>query len=158
MGVNNRLLVERLAENDAAEVAWLLKEVWPKAWEYPKKWREERVIENKQIVDEMKNDFYYFGIRANGRVVGMYKASLNRDVVVGEHQSVHLDYRGLGLAKTMYNHLIGFAKDIGCTKVHVNILPSQTASIRIVEKNGFTRIRVYEQVPKMLVYLYELEV
>lgn len=158
MGGDNRLLVERLSENDATEVEWLLKEVWPKAWEYPKKWREERVIGNKQIVDEMKNGFYYFGIRANERIVGMYKASLNRDVVVGEHQSVHPSYRRLGLAKAMYNQFIEFAKDIGCLKVRVNILPSQTSSIRIVEKRGFSRIRVYEQVPKMMVYLYELEI
>ena len=158
MEESDALKVEKLSENDAAEIEWLLKEVWPKAAGYPKKWREARVIGQRQIIGEMNAGLYYFGIRANGRIVGSYKASITGDAFVGEHQSVHPAYRKHGLAKAMYEQFIKFAKEIGCKKVRVNVLPSQVASVKIVKKYGFKLMREYEQIPKMLVHLYEKKI
>jgi len=155
---SDALKVEKLSENDAAEIEWLLKEVWPKATEYPRKWREARVISQRQIIGEMSAGLYYFGIRANGRIVGSYKASITGDAFIGEHQSVHPAYRRHGLAKAMYEHFIKFAKEIECKEVRVNVLPSQVASVKIVEKHGFVKIKECEQILGMLVHLYEKKI
>jgi len=151
----DELKVEKLSEDDALYVECLLKEVWPKATEYPKKWREMRVINRQQIMDEMNNGFRYFGIRADGRIVGFYKTFKVGNVLIGEHQAVHPAYRRRGLAKTMYNHFMQFAKQDGCRRIYVNILPSHVASKRLVKQFGFKKIREYEQIPGMLVHLYE---
>ena len=148
--------VEELSEVDATEIEWLLKEVWPDANEYPRAWRNARMISWKEIVKEMKSGLYYFGIKADDRVVGFYKASIIGDSVVGEHQSVHPDYRRRGMAEAMYEQFLIFARQIGCKKVLVNVLPSQLASTKIVKRHGFVKIREYEQIPGMLVHLYQL--
>jgi GNAT superfamily N-acetyltransferase len=148
--------VEELSEDDAPHIEWLFKEVWPKATEYPEKWREMRVINRKQIMDEMNNGFRYFGIRMNGRIVGLYKALRVGDTLIGENQAVHPAHRRRGLAKAMYKHFIQFAKEVGCRRILVNILPSQVASEKLVKEFGFKKIREYEQIPEMLVHLYEL--
>jgi len=148
--------MEKLSEANATEIERLLEEVWPEAIEYPKEWRNARMIDRNKIVDEMKSGLHYFGIRANGKIVGLYKAGITGDVIMGEHQSVHPDYRRLGLAEAMYEQFIKFAKEIGCKKVLVNVLPSQVASTKIVKRLGFVKIKEYEQIPGMLVHLYEL--
>ncbi len=152
------LMVERLSESDAAEVEELLREVWPKAIEYPEKWRRARVIGRRQIIDEMKTSFHYFGIRLDGKIVGFYKARVLGDTYIGEHQSVHPAYRGCGLAGAMYKHFIQFARENGYRRIRVNILPSHVASVKLMEKFGFKKVREYEQVPGMLVHLYEKEI
>ncbi len=148
--------VERFSEKDAAEIEELLREVWPKATEYPEKWRRVRVIGRRQIIDEMKTGFHYFGVRLKGKIVGFYKARLLGDVYMGEHQSVHPAYRGRGLARAMYKHFREFARESGYKRIRVNVLPSQVASVKLMEKFGFEKVREYEQIPGMLVHLYEL--
>ena len=152
----NEFKVEKLSEADATEIERLLMEVWPGANEYPKEWRNARMIDRKEIINEMDSGIHYFGIKANDRVVGFYKASIIGDSVVGEHQSVHPDYRRRGMADAMYEQFLRFAKQIGCKKVLVNVLPSQLASTKIVKRHGFVKIREYEQIPGMLVHLYQL--
>lgn len=152
----DELRVERLSENDAAELEELLREVWPKATEYPQKWRRARVIGRIQIIDEMKTGFHYFGVRLNGKIVGFYKARVFGDAYIGEHQSVHPAYRGRGLARAMYRHFIQFARESGYGRICVNVLPSQVASVKLMEKFGFEKVREYEQIPGMRVHLYEL--
>jgi GNAT superfamily N-acetyltransferase len=150
--------VEKLSEDDATHVERLFKEVWPEAREYPKKWREMRVIDREQIINEMNNGFHYFGIRVNGRIVGLYKALRVGDTLIGENQAVHPAHRRRGLAKAMYKHFIQFAKEVGCRRIRVNILPSQVASEKLVKQFGFKKIMEYEQIPEMLVHLYEKEI
>jgi len=149
-------MLERLSENDAVEVEELLREVWPKAAEYPDKWRKARVLGQRQIIDEMKTGFHYFGVRLNGKIVGFYKARVLGDVYIGEHQSVHPAYRGCGLARAMYKHFIQFARKTGYRRICVNVLPSQVASVKLMKKFGFKKMKEYEQIPGMLVHLYEL--
>jgi len=158
VSVGDELKVKKLSEKDSAEVEWLLKEVWPKATEYPQGWRKMREINREQITNEIERGFYYFGVRVDGRIVGFYKALRAGDACIGEHQTVHPAHRKRGLAKTMYEHLITFAKQIGCRRIYVNVLPSQTASIKLVKEFGFKKIKEYEQIPKMLVHLYEKEI
>lgn len=150
--------VERLSENDAVELEELLRKVWPRATEYPERWRRGRVIGRKQVIDEMKSGFHYFGVKLNGKIVGFYKARVIGDGYLGEHQSVHPVHRGSGLARAMYKHFIQFAKESGCRRICVNVLPSQVASVKLVEEFGFRKTREYEQIPGMLVHLYELEI
>jgi len=152
----DELRVKRLCENDAAELEELLGEVWPKATEYPEKWRKTRVIGRRQIKDEMKTGFHYFGVRLNGQIVGFYKACIFGDAYFGEHQSVHPSYRGRGLARAMYKHFIQFARESGYRRICVNVLPSQVASVKLMEEFGFKEVGEYEQIPGMLVRLYEL--
>jgi ribosomal protein S18 acetylase RimI-like enzyme len=155
---SGELRVKRLSESDAAEVEWLLREVWPRAAEYPKKWREARVMGQKQIMGEMNAGLYYFGVRVKGKILGFYKASAAGEIFFGEHQSVHPAHRRCGIAEAMYEHFVKFAEEIGCKKARVNILQSQVASAKLVKKYGFTKMKEYEQIPGMLVHLYEKKI
>ncbi len=58
----------------------------------------------------------------------------------------------------MYAHFIQFAKETGYRKIRVNILPNQVASVKLMKKFGFKKVMEYEQVPGMLVHLYEKEI
>jgi len=157
-GEKDEFRVERLFEKDATKVEDLLKEVWSNATEYPEKWRKARAIGWRQIIGEMNTGFHYFGIRLNGKIVGFYKARITKNAYLGEHQSVHPAYRGRGLAKAMYNHFIQFAKETGYRKIRVNILPNQIVSVKLMKKFGFKKMVDYEQIPGMLVTLYEKKI
>lgn len=150
-----RYVVERLNVEDSFEVEELFRLVWPFAEEYPVEWRRRRCLSSKEIAREISEGYHYFGIRLEGRLVAVYKAKIEGNVCLGEHLSIHPDYRRQGLAKAMYKHILRFAKEKGCVSVRVNILPTQTASVKIVKKFGFRKIREYEQIPGMLVHLYE---
>jgi len=155
----DKIRVELLSSKDAAEIEALFKEVWPTAIEYPGEWRRKRTLSREEITREMEEGYYYFGIRMDGRIVGLYKASIKGDSVVGEHQSIHPSYRGQGLALTMYEHIINFAKEKKCKKIHVNILANQISSKKCVDKLGFHKKgHPYEQAKGMLVQMYEKEI
>jgi len=158
MGKDNKLDVERLLATDASEIELLLKEVWPTATEYPKSWREMRTINKEQIINEMNDGFTFFGIKANGRIVGFYKVFIAKSICIGEHQSVHPFYRNRGLGKAMYKHFVEFAEKIGSKRIYVNILPTHAASVKLVETFGFKKIGEFEQISRMLVHLYEKEI
>jgi RimJ/RimL family protein N-acetyltransferase len=155
----NKIEVELLSLKDAAEIEALFKEVWPKATEYPEDWRKKRILSREEIMREMEGGYYYFGIRLDGRIAGLYKASIRGDSVLGEHQAVHPSYQRQGLATTMYEQLINFAKKKKCKRIHVNILANQIASKKCVDKLGFHKKGdLWEQAKGMLVQTYEKEV
>ena len=155
----DKIKVELLSTDDAAKIEALFKEVWPTAVDYPEEWRKKRTLSRKEIVKEMKEGYHYFGVRKDDRIVGLYKASIKGDRISGEHQSVHPAYRGQGLAIVMYRQLIDFAKEKGCRRVYVNILPNQTASEKCVDELGFRKKgEPYEQTKGMIVQMYEKEI
>lgn len=152
----DKIKVEPLSLEDAAEIEALFKEVWPTAVEYPEEWRRKRTLSREEIMREMEGGYYYFGVRMNERIVGLYKASIKGDSILGEHQSVHPSYRGQGLAIIMYAQITNFAKEKKCKRIYVNILPNQIASRKCVEKLGFHKKgHPYEQAKGMLVQMYE---
>jgi len=151
-----KIRVCRLGKRDSREIQTLLKKVWPTAHEYPEEWRKKRTLNHREIEEEMDNGYQYFGIRIRGRIVGIYKASILEDGCFGEHQSIHPDYRGRGLAKLMYKQFFRFARKNNCKKVYVNILANQLMARKFVESLGFKKKGPeYEQVKGMLVQMYE---
>ncbi|TDA32481.1 MAG: hypothetical protein DSO04_02160 [Hadesarchaea archaeon] len=151
--------VERLQPSDAPEIERLFREVWPRATEYPEEWRRKRAIPREKILEEMEKGVYYFGIRKEGKLVGVYKAVPRGEEVLGEHQAVAPEWRGRGLAVAMYRQLLEFAREKGFKRVVVNILPDQAASRRCVDQLGFRkRGEPWEQCRGMWVQTYEKEV
>lgn len=150
-----RYVVEKMGVEDASEIEFLFRLVWPFAEEYPLEWRRRRCLSSEEIVREMLRGYYYFGVRLDGKLVAVYKAKIQHGICFGEHLSIHPDYRKRGLAKAMYKHILRFAGEKGCVSVRVNILPTQIASVKIVKRYGFRKIKEYEQIPGMLVHLYE---
>ena len=127
--------------------------------DYPEEWRKKRTLSRKEIEKEMKEGYHYFGVKKDDRIIGLYKASIEGDNILGEHQSVHPAYRGKGLAIAMYRQLIDFARKKRCKKIYVNILTNQIASKICVEKLGFHKKGdPYEQAKGMMVQMYEKEV
>jgi len=148
--------VKELSEQDVAEIEALFKKVWSSAYEYPEEWRKQRMLSKKEIIEEMRQGYHYFGIKVNGKLVGLYKALITDYGLFGEHQSVDPNYRGLGLATAMYNQFIDYAKRHHIKRVYVNILASQIASKKIVEKLGFRKKgKEFEQARGMKVQTYE---
>ncbi len=58
----------------------------------------------------------------------------------------------------MYKHFIQFARETGYRRIRVNVLPSQVASVKLMEKFGFKKVKEYEQISGMPVHLYEKEI
>ena len=151
-----KIRVCRLGKRDSREIETLLKEVWPTAYEYPVEWRKKRTLSHRGIEEEMGIGYLYFGIRIRGKIVGIYKASIHEDGFFGEHQSIHPDYRGKGLAKLMYKQFFQLARKNKCKRVYVNILANQLATRKFVESLGFKKKGPeYEQIKGMLVQMYE---
>jgi len=154
-----KIEVKELSETDALDIEALLKRVWSTAYEYPEEWREKRILAKQQILKEMNEGYHYFGVRTGCKLVGVYKALVTESGLLGEHQSVDPDYRGLGLATAMYHQFIRFAKENNCKKVYVNTLVNQAATIKILKKRGFHKKgEEYEQAKSMKVQLYEKDV
>lgn len=151
--------VELLNKEDAAEIEELFKMVWPHAEEYPEDWRRKRCLSRAAIVAEMTGGVRYFGVKVDGKIAGLYKAVMTESGLLGEHQTVHPEYRGMGLAYAMYDQFIDFAKSVGMKKILVNIIPTQIASKKCVERYGFVRDGpAWEQARGMWVQTYECDV
>ncbi len=143
-------------EEDAIEISELFAEVWPKAKEYPKDWREKRMYSPEQIIDEMNNGYHYFGARLNNKIVGVYKAKITEKGLFGEHQSVHESCWNTGLASAMYIQFAEYGREHGCKRNYCNILVGQEVGERLMKKYGFKPWgEPYEQHEGMLVQLYE---
>jgi hypothetical protein len=147
--------IVEFTEDDAPEIADLLILVWPHATEYPPPWRRKRCLSTEQIVQEMRAGYHYFGARLQGRVAGLYKAHLTPDGLLGEHQTVHADFRHRGLVRAMYDQFIAYGRAIGAAANLCNILVSQESMCRLIKSFGFQpKGSPYEQAPGMLVQLY----
>ena len=86
----------RLGKEDAKDISALYKEVWLKAYEYPKEWREKRAMSEEEIKKEMDSGYFFFGVRIDGKLVGVYKASITERGCFGEQQAVLPEYRDQG--------------------------------------------------------------
>ncbi len=148
--------VEELSKRESKEIEELMKLVWPRADEYPEEWRIKRTLSWEQIENEMNSGYHYFGIKIDGEIAGFYKLTVIEDGCFGEHQTIHPAYCGKGLALAMYEQLISYAKENGYKRVYVNILTSQIASVKCVNKFGFHKKgEEYEQAIGMRVQMYE---
>ncbi len=85
-------------------------------------------------------------VNESGAVAGRINLS---DIVRGPFQSAHLGYwvsagdNGRGLATAAVRETIAVAfGELGLHRVQAGILPHNTGSLRVLERNGFTRIGV----------------
>ena len=152
--------IEEMSPADASDIERLFAEVWlGDAEEYPREWRELRALGRKAILEEMAKGYHYFGIRADGALVCVYKALITDEVCFGEHLSVSPSYQGKGLASAMYDQFLEFAKRNRCKKVRVNILLGHAINERMVKKFGFEKSgEPFYQATSMLVQAWERQV
>lgn len=150
------IIIEELTEDDAPEIAELMALVWLKADHIPLTWRHKRVLTPEQIIDEMRNDFHYFGARIKGQIAGFYKVISKPEGLLGEHQTVHPNFRHRGLVRAMYRQFITYAQELKVPANLCNILSVHTTMRKLVESFGFLpEGPPYEQAPGMLVQLYK---
>jgi len=148
-----------LGGEDAKDISTLYKEVWPKAYEYPKEWREKRAIREAEIKREMDSGYFFFGVRIEGKLVGVYKASITERGCFGEQQAVHPEYSAQGVASAMYEQFYEFAKANNCAVNYVNILAGNEPCERAMRRFNFYKAgEPWEQSKGMLVQTYEREV
>jgi GNAT superfamily N-acetyltransferase len=148
-----------LGKKDAKDVSALYKEVWPKAYEYPKEWREKRAISEAEVKSEMDYGYYFFGVRIEGKLVGVYKASITDRGCFGEQQVVLPEYSAQGVASAMYEQFYEFAKANKCKVNYVNILAGNKPCERAMKKFNFYKTgEPWEQSKGMLVQTYERKV
>lgn len=156
MSAENEPIVEQFDEEDSEELESLFKAVWPTATEYPEHWRRSRMLNSGQIREEMKKGVRFFGIRDEGKIVGVYKAKITQEECFGEHQSILPSRRGTGTASLMYDQFKNLAKEKGCRVNSVNVLMGQKSTLTLVEKHGFRKVgEPFEQSPGMLVQRFE---
>ncbi|RLG32009.1 hypothetical protein DRN80_06750 [Methanosarcinales archaeon] len=149
----------KLGKEDAKDIAALYKEVWPKAYEYPKEWREKRAMSEEEIKKEMDSGYFFFGVRIDGKLVGVYKASITERGCFGEQQAVLPEYRDQGVASAMYEQFYEFAKANKCKVNYVNILAGNKPCERAMKKFNFYKTgKPWEQSKGMWVQTYERKV
>lgn len=90
-----------LRKEEAKDISAIYKEVWPKAYEYPEEWREMRAMSEEEVKKEMDSSHFFFGVRINGKLVGVYKASVTERGCFGEQQAVLPEYSDQGVAVTL---------------------------------------------------------
>ncbi|MHA1576250.1 MAG: GNAT family N-acetyltransferase [Candidatus Thorarchaeota archaeon] len=153
---DEEIRIVEFGEEDAEEISKLFKVVWTMATEYPVEWRKKRMYTPQQIIDEMREGFHYFGGRLEGRIVGLYKASITEKGLYGEHQSVTQACWGTGLASAMYIQFAEYAKEHGCVRNYCNILVGQEVGEKLMKKFDFRLWgEPFEQYKGMLVQPYE---
>ena len=149
----------RLGKEDAKDISALYKEVWLKAYEYPKEWREKRAMSEEEIKKEMDSGYFFFGVRIDGKLVGVYKASITERGCFGEQQAVLPEYRDQGVASAMYEQFFEFAKANKCKVNYVNILAGNEPCERAMKKYNFYKTgKPWEQSKGMWVQTYERKV
>jgi RimJ/RimL family protein N-acetyltransferase len=143
-------------EADAEEISELFKRVWSIAIEYPETWRQKRMYSPEQIIQEMREGYHYFGSRLKGKIVGVYKAKITEDGLLGEQQTVSSECRDTGLASAMYIQFAEYGRAHGCGRNYCNILVGQEVGEKLMKKFGFRPWgEPYEQIEGMLVQMYE---
>ncbi len=153
---DDEILIEELTEADSDDISTLLNLVWPNAEHIPHNWRQKRVLSPEEVIAEMRSGYHYFGARLNNRLVGFYKALLKSEGLLGEHQTVHPDYRHRGLVRAMYRQFIAYAQELNAPANLCNILYDHLTMRKLVESFGFQPDgKPYEQAPGMLVQLYK---
>jgi putative beta-lysine N-acetyltransferase len=90
---------ERMSEKDAEEMAELYKEVFA-TYPFP-------IFDTKYLVDTMQSHVIYFGIRDKGRLVALASAETDSFYKIVEMTdfATSPDYRGMGLATYLLNHM-----------------------------------------------------
>jgi hypothetical protein len=153
---DNDIYIEKLTPKDAGEISQLMALVWLKAIHIPVEWRQKRVLTSPEIVTEMQSGYDYFGVRIESRIAGFYKTVLKPEGLLGEHQTVHPDFRHRGLVRAMYRQFIAYANELHAPANLCNILYDHHNMRALVESFGFhPEGAPYEQVPGMLVQLYK---
>ncbi len=151
--------VLRLQEEDGKELETLLRAVWSQAYTYPPGWRKKRSMTEEEIVSEMRSGVNYFGIKIDGKIVGMYKVIVTYYGLLGEHQSILPEHREKGLARAMYQQFQQYGREKNCKRVYMNVLAKEDRYRKFVEGMGFKPVgNPYEQTKGMLVQIYEREV
>ncbi len=149
----------KLSKEDAKDISALYKEVWPKAYEYPKEWREQRAMSAEEIKKQMDSGYFFIGVHVNGKLAGVYKASITERGCFGEQQAVLPEYRDQRVASAMYEQFYEFAKANECKVNYVNILAGNEPCERAMEKYNFYKTgEPWEQSKGMLVQTYERKV
>jgi RimJ/RimL family protein N-acetyltransferase len=152
-----KITIQEFIENDAEALEELFRKVWSVSYEYPAEWRKRRQLTKKEIKEEMRSGYHFFGKKTeDGRIIGVYKLIITEEGCFGEHQSILPEYAGKGIASDMYEQFITYAKTHGCEKNYVNILESHEACRHLVEKYGFCKTGdLFEQAEGMKVFRYE---
>ena len=148
-----------LGKDDAKDISALYKAVWLQAYEYPKEWREKRAMSEEEIRKEMNSGYFFFGVHINGKLAGVYKASLTERGCYGEQQAVLPEYREQGVAYAMYEQFLEFGKANQCEVNYVNILVGNEPCERAMKRYNFYKTgKPWEQSRGMLVQTYERKV
>jgi RimJ/RimL family protein N-acetyltransferase len=150
------ITIEQFTEDDAAELQEVFAKTWSVSYEYPPEWRKTRQLSEKDIIEEMKSGYHFFGARdTDGKIMGVYKLHITEEGCFGEHQSILPGYAHEGVASAMYEQFIQYAKRHGYVKIYVNVLEQHAACEHLVEKFGFHKEgSVFEQARGMRVQRY----
>ena len=150
------ITIIELTPEDALDISQLMALVWPNSKHIPAEWRQKRVLSPEQIIKEMQAGYHYFGARIEGQITGFYKTYLMPEGLLGEHQTVHPDFRHRGLVRAMYQQFITYAQELKAPANLCNILTVHTTMRALVESIGFQpEGDPYEQSPGMSVQLYK---
>jgi hypothetical protein len=110
----------------------------------------------EQVIQEMREGYHFFGSRLKGKIVGVYKAKITEQGLLGEQQTVNEECRDTGLASAMYIQFAEYGRKHGCIRNYCNILVGQIVGEKLMKKFGFRPWGgPYEQVEGMWVQRYE---
>lgn len=91
-----------------------------------------------RIFHYYKNDYYYWGIRYNHRIIGVINVypSKNNDKLFGVCIKVSSDYKGLGIASEALSAVLEYFKTQEVSEIVGFCDVENIASKRVMEKSG----------------------
>lgn len=149
----------QLSKADVTDISAVYRAVWLHAHDYPEEWRDKRAMSEDAVKKEMDLGYFFFGVHASDKLVGVYKASITERGCYGEQQAVQPNYQNRGVAYAMYEQFLEFGKANNCAVNYVNILIGNEPCERAMKKYNFYKAgEPWEQSKGMWVQTYERKV
>ena len=137
--------IRALNEDDAAEFLELYKRLDDSGYMlYDPGERQTSVEDQRKAIARLKKDdgVYFHVAEVDGKLAGFmaaFKSKLNRNkhsayLVLG----VDEDYRGRGIASSLFNHVFEWAEDQGITRLELTVIKDNAPAFNLYKKMGFT--------------------
>lgn len=94
----------------------------------------------------MRYPFFHPGVNFGARPCGHYELNVFpgcNQLVVSNHSCIYPEYRGKGLGAELAQEKIEVAKEDGFDYMIATVLSTNTAQLKIMEKNGWIKLDTF---------------
>ncbi len=136
------MYLEVKTEDEIKRLEELAREIWtehyiPIIGEKQVSYMLEKFQSKKAIIEQLKDNYYYFFIEENDKVVGYIGVQIRQAELFLSKVYVRSSERGNGYAKNAIKFIEKFSKDNNLDKLKLTVNKNNLTTIKIYEKIGF---------------------